>query len=100
MTTTHDAPTSASGTADAPQGYALRGVDPATLVDNPQNAATTTDRGGLATSVGAAHSQPACLARPLEYGRSLETRGRATNHRPLRSAQQQPGSAGVLLFFP
>jgi hypothetical protein len=54
MTTTHDAPTSVPTTATAPQGYALRAVDPAALIDNPHNARRPhRDREGLAPSIGA-----------------------------------------------
>ena len=48
MTTTHDAPASAitpiPAPANAPEGYELRAVDRATLVDNPQ---TPCDRGRI-----------------------------------------------------
>jgi len=54
MTTTHDAPATVPTAADAPQGYALRGVDPATLIDNPNNARRPhRDRDSLAPSIGA-----------------------------------------------
>jgi ParB/RepB/Spo0J family partition protein len=70
MTTTHDAPTSAPTTADAPQGYALRAVDPRTLLDNPHNARRPhRDREGLAPSIGALGILNPPLVRQLEDGR-------------------------------
>jgi ParB family transcriptional regulator, chromosome partitioning protein len=54
MTTTHDAPAPVTTAATAPEGYELRAVDPATLIDNPQNARRPhRDREGLAPSIGA-----------------------------------------------
>ena len=70
MTTTHDAPASAPTPASAPEGYELRAVDPATLVDNPQNARRPhRDREGLAPSIGALGMLNPPLVRQLEDGR-------------------------------
>ena len=70
MTTTHDAPTSAPTAATAPHGYALRAVDPATLVDNPHNARRPhRDREGLASSIGALGILNSPLVRQLDDGR-------------------------------
>jgi ParB family transcriptional regulator, chromosome partitioning protein len=72
MTTTHDAPAPAPATttASAPEGYELRAVDPATLVDNPQNARRPhRDREGLAPSIAALGILNPPLVRQLEDGR-------------------------------
>jgi ParB family chromosome partitioning protein len=70
MTTTHDAPTSVPTAANAPQGYALRAVDPATLIDNPNNARRPhRDRDSLAPSIGALGILNPPLVRQLEDGR-------------------------------
>ena len=70
MTTTHDAPASVTTAASAPEGYELRAVDPATLVDNPQNARRPhRDREGLAPSIGALGILNPPLVRQLEDGR-------------------------------
>jgi ParB family transcriptional regulator, chromosome partitioning protein len=69
MTTTHDAPASATTPANAPEGYELRAVDPATLVDNPSNARRPhRDREGLAPSIGALGILNPPLVRALEDG--------------------------------
>ena len=70
MTTTHDDPASVTTPASAPEGYELRAVDPATLVDNPQNARRPhRDREGLAPSIGALGMLNPPLVRQLEDGR-------------------------------
>jgi ParB family chromosome partitioning protein len=70
MTTTHDAPTSEPNTADALQGHALRAVDPAALVDNPNNVRRPhRDREGLASSIGALGILNPPLVRQLDDGR-------------------------------
>ena len=70
MTTTHDAPATVPTAADAPQGYALRAVDPATLIDNPNNARRPhRDRDSLAPSIGALGILNPPLVRQLEDGR-------------------------------
>jgi ParB family chromosome partitioning protein len=70
MTTTHDDPASVTTPTSAPEGYELRAVDPATLVDNPQNARRPhRDREGLAPSVGALGILNPPLVRQLEDGR-------------------------------
>ena len=54
----------------APEGYELRSVDPAMLVDNPQNARRPhRDREGLAPSIGALGILNPPLVRQLD-GRS------------------------------
>ena len=70
MTTTHDDPASVTTPASAPEGYELRAVDPATLVDNPQNARRPhRDREGPAPSIGALGVLNPPLVRQLEDGR-------------------------------
>jgi ParB family chromosome partitioning protein len=70
MTTTHDAPAPVTTAAGAPEGYELRAVDPATLVDNPQNARRPhRDREGLAPSIDALGILNPPLVRQLEDGR-------------------------------
>jgi ParB family chromosome partitioning protein len=70
MTTTHDAPAPVVTAASAPEGYELRAVDPATLVDNPQNARRPhRDREGLAPSIGALGILNPPLVRQLDDGR-------------------------------
>jgi ParB family transcriptional regulator, chromosome partitioning protein len=70
MTTTHDAPATLTTAAIAPEGYEVRSVDPATLVDNPQNARRPhRDREGLAPSIGALGILNPPLVRRLEDGR-------------------------------
>ena len=70
MTTTHDDPASTPTPASAPEGYELRAVDPATLVDNPQNVRRPhRDREGLAPSIGALGMLNPPLVRQLEDGR-------------------------------
>ena len=70
MTTTHDAPAPVTTAASAPEGYELRAVDPATLVDNPQNARRPhRDREGLAPSIGALGILNPPLVRQLDDGR-------------------------------
>ena len=70
MTTTHDDPTSATTPTRAPEGFELRAVDPATLVDNPQNARRPhRDREGLAPSIGALGMLNPPLVRQMEDGR-------------------------------
>ena len=69
MTTTHDAPAPVTTTASAPEGYELRSVDPATLVDNPQNARRPhRDREGLAPSITALGILNPPLVRQLTDG--------------------------------
>jgi ParB family chromosome partitioning protein len=73
MTTTHDTAASASMAAitpaNAPEGYELRTVDPATLVDNPSNARQPhRGREGLAPSVGALGILNPPLVRQLADG--------------------------------
>ncbi len=66
MTTTHDAPASTT----TPSGYELREVDPASLVDNPNNARRAhRDREGLAASIGALGILHPPLVRQLADGR-------------------------------
>jgi ParB family transcriptional regulator, chromosome partitioning protein len=70
MTTTHDAPASVTTPSSAPEGYEVRAVDPATLVDNPRNARRPhRDREGLAPSIGALGVLNPPLARQLDDGR-------------------------------
>jgi ParB family transcriptional regulator, chromosome partitioning protein len=70
MTTTHHASTSVPITTNTPRGYALRSVDPATLLDNPNNARRPhRDRDGLAPSIGALGILNPLLVRQLEDGR-------------------------------
>jgi ParB family chromosome partitioning protein len=73
MTTTHDTAESASSpvstAANALEGYELRQVDPATLVDNPSNARRPhRDREGLAPSIGALGILNPPLVRQLADG--------------------------------
>jgi ParB family chromosome partitioning protein len=66
MTTTHDAPASTT----TPSGYELREVDPASLVDNPNNARRAhRDREGLAASIGTLGILHPPLVRQLADGR-------------------------------
>ena len=78
MTTTHDTaatpepttPRHRAGPVSAPEGFELRAVDPATLVDNPQNARRPhRDREGLAPSIGALGILNPPLVRRLDDGR-------------------------------
>jgi len=70
MTTTHDSPAPVTSAASAPEGYELRAVDPATLIDNPQNARRPhRDREGLAPSIGALGILNPLLVRQLDDGR-------------------------------
>src|ERR1700728_2566614 len=70
MTTTNDAPAQGANPASAPEDYELRAVDPATLVDNPNNARRPhRDREGLAPSIGALGILNPPLVRQLEDGR-------------------------------
>jgi ParB family chromosome partitioning protein len=70
MTTTHDAPASPTPGANAPEGYELRTIDPALLVDNPRNARRAhRDRDGLAASIAALGILNPPLVRQLEDGR-------------------------------
>ena len=57
MTSTHDVPTTVPTAANAPQGYELRAVDPAMLVDKSTNVRRPHgDRDRLALSIGALES--------------------------------------------
>ena len=70
MTTTHDTTTSDAGQNSAPDGYELRMVDPATLVDNPNNARRAhRDREGLSPSIEALGILHPPLVRQLDDGR-------------------------------
>src|ERR1700683_5302621 len=70
MTTIHDAPAPGTNPNSTPEGYELRAVDPATLIDNPQNARRPhRDREGLAPSIGALGMLNPPLVRQLEDGR-------------------------------
>jgi ParB family chromosome partitioning protein len=70
MTTTDETATSVGSKKSTPDGYELRTVDPATLVDNPNNARRAhRDREGLSPSVEALGILHPPLVRQLEDGR-------------------------------